>query len=61
MIAGIGDLDPACIKDKTVPWPAKAYYLLANSSFHLRLMAELDDARQFLNYEVRGFLDNPRM
>jgi hypothetical protein len=48
-------------KDKTVPWPAKAYYLLDNYKFVIRTMKQVDDHKRCLNEEVRGFIDNPHM
>jgi hypothetical protein len=42
--AGEGtDVNIATIKDKTAPWPAKAYYLLDNYKFVVNVMKNMDD------------------
>jgi hypothetical protein len=48
-------------KDKTTPWPAKAYYVLDNYRFVVSVMKQIDDHKKYLNDEVRGFVDNPHM
>ena len=51
----------AVVKDKIAPWPAKAYYLLSNYKFVVKIMRSMDDWKRYLNPEVAGFLDNPHM
>jgi hypothetical protein len=44
------------IKDKTVPWPLKAYHLLSSYKLSVRLMWQVDKVEDFLNPEVYAFL-----
>lgn len=39
-------------KDKTVPWPGKAYYLTDNYKFIIRTMKYAEDYKSKLNEEV---------
>ena len=47
--AGVGSIDVALIKDKTIPWPVRSYYALAVPAFHARLMQYVDEPRKALN------------
>ena len=54
------DLKMSVIKDKTVPWPLKGYYLLSSYKLSVKLMWEVDKYEEALNPEVKAFLANPR-
>lgn len=55
------EIDPIVLKDKTVPWPAKAYYYLGSYRFIVRVMHQVENCETYLNEEVRGFINNPNM
>ena len=61
MTANNSEIDPVILKDKTVPWPAKAYYYLSSYRFIVRVMHEVENCEVYLNEEVRGFVNNPNM
>lgn len=62
LVADNPEVELAVVKDKTIPWPIKAYHLLSSVKFNMRLMWEMrDEADDALNEEVRNFLIDPRM
>lgn len=61
MMKGKTGIDFSIIKDKTVPWPIKTYYLMSSDRFIVNLMWETEDYQNLLNPEVNTFLNNPMM
>jgi|LauGreDrversion4_2_1035121.scaffolds.fasta_scaffold323042_1 hypothetical protein len=61
MTVNNSEVNMAVVSDKTVPWPAKAYYLMNSYRFIVRMMHQVEHHDQFLNEEVRLFVNNPNM
>ena len=51
------------MRDKTVPWPLRGYYMLSNYSVTARLMWQLkeNEYMELLNPTIREFIKNPSM
>lgn len=54
-------VDTQVLRDKQVPWPAKAYYFMGNQRFTVGLMYEMFSYLDLMNADAYRFITNKEM